>query len=243
MVVGLLSLLTVLAYLTAWRRGAGGRLHRAWYWTACRLRPAGEIHRGGVATRAAGAGPLPARAADDLGAAPRGEAALRPAERGRRRPHGGILASRGLFASHDTLSVFARLALAAYGLVFYLWRTLVPGPLSPIYPLVLPVHPFTPVYLLPAAVVILITAAVVAARRRWPAGWVAWGAYVVLVAPVLGLAHSGPQIVADRYSYLACVPSRSSRARASRGAGAGPRSARPPRCPACRSSAPRPSSC
>ena len=31
----------------------------------------------------------------------------------------GILASRGLFASHDTLSVFARLALAAYGLVFY----------------------------------------------------------------------------------------------------------------------------
>src|SRR3990167_5419391 len=33
-VVGLLGLLTVSAYLRAWRQGAGGRLHRGWYWAA-----------------------------------------------------------------------------------------------------------------------------------------------------------------------------------------------------------------
>jgi tetratricopeptide (TPR) repeat protein len=208
-VVGLLTLVTVLAYLTAWRRGNDGRLHRGWYWTAVACFGLALLAKSiavglPLVLLALDRYPLRRRRAWSalvveklpfvvLSAA---VAALTV----------GILASRGLFASRETLSVPARLALAAYGLAFYLWKTVVPGPLSPIYPLVLPVRPWTPEYLLPAALVILITAAVVLARRRWLAGWVTWGAYVVLIAPVLGLAHSGPQIVADRYSYLACIP-------------------------------------
>jgi tetratricopeptide (TPR) repeat protein len=39
-----------------------------------------------------------------------------------------------------------------------------------------------------------------------PALGASWLCYVLLVAPVLGLVQSGPQIVADRYSYLPCLP-------------------------------------
>ena len=42
----------------------------------------------------------------------------------------------------------------------------------------------------------------VLARRRWPAGLAAWAAYGAMLAPVSGLAHAGPQLVADRFSYL-----------------------------------------
>jgi hypothetical protein len=55
-------------------------------------------------------------------------------------------------------------------------------------------------------IVWLVTTGVILARRPWPAGCVIWGSYVALVAPVLGLLHSGPQVAADRYSYLACMP-------------------------------------
>jgi protein O-mannosyl-transferase len=51
-----------------------------------------------------------------------------------------------------------------------------------------------------------VTVALVAGRRQWPAGLAVWSVYVVTLAPVGGLAiHTGPQIAADRYTYLACL--------------------------------------
>src|SRR5438128_857929 len=41
--------------------------------------------------------------------------------------------------------------------------------------------------------------------RRRPAGLAAWVAYVVLLLPVSGLFHNGPQIAADRYTYAASM--------------------------------------
>src|SRR5947207_10571792 len=43
-------------------------------------------------------------------------------------------------------------------------------------------------------------------RRRWPAGFAAWACYVLLLLPVLGLAVTGAQVAADRYTYLAMIP-------------------------------------
>jgi tetratricopeptide (TPR) repeat protein len=43
-------------------------------------------------------------------------------------------------------------------------------------------------------------------RRRAPGLFVAVAAYAILVLPVLGLAQSGNQIVADRYSHAPSVP-------------------------------------
>lgn len=98
-----------------------------------------------------------------------------------------------------------RLAQAFYGLQFYLWKTLWPIGLSSLYEIPIEIKPLTPPFLLSAAVVIAISAVVLIMRRRWPALLAAWIVYGAVLGPVLGVAQSGPQMVADRYSYLSCL--------------------------------------
>src|SRR5213083_1664547 len=113
--------------------------------------------------------------------------------------------------SHDTmvsvvqLSALGRLALSVYGLSFYLWKTVAPVNLSPLYELPPTVNPWAPPFLLSYGVVVAITAIVLAFRRRVPGLPAAWVAYVVVLLPVLGIFQSGPQIAADRYTYLASL--------------------------------------
>src|SRR5439155_665886 len=84
----------------------------------------------------------------------------------------------------------------------YVWKTIVPLDLSPFYPLQRPVLPLGAPYLLGGAVVVVITGFVILARRRWPAAGAVWLVYVVTLLPVSGVFQNGPQISADRYSYL-----------------------------------------
>lgn len=93
-----------------------------------------------------------------------------------------------------------RLAQSFFGLVFYLVRTTLPFNLSPIYPLVRVAN-----WSALAVVVLLLSLCFYLFRRRWPAGLACWVCYVVILSPVLGLFQSGPQLVADRYSYLPCL--------------------------------------
>jgi tetratricopeptide (TPR) repeat protein len=99
----------------------------------------------------------------------------------------------------------ARLAMAAYSLVFYPLRTLAPLDLRPMYELPLRVSLLEPSFLLALVGVGLVTLALVVARRRWPAGLAAWLVYAIMLAPVSGLIHAGPQLVADRFGYLPLV--------------------------------------
>jgi len=115
-------------------------------------------------------------------------------------------AGHRLMTSLETLGIAQRLAISAYSLAFYLWKTVAPWPLSPLYTLFNPVVPWSATYLLPAAFVTAVTIAAIAGLRRWPAGLIAWASYVVLLAPVVGIVHNGAQIAADRYTYLACAP-------------------------------------
>ncbi len=96
-----------------------------------------------------------------------------------------------------------RLALSVYGLSFYLWKTVAPVNLSPLYELPPTVNPWAPPFLLSYGLVLAITAIVLAFRRRVPGLPAAWVAYIVVLLPVLGIFQSGPQIAADRYTYLA----------------------------------------
>ncbi len=96
----------------------------------------------------------------------------------------------------------ARLAMTAYSLVFYPWRFLWPAALSPIYELPLRVSPFEVRFLVPLFVLLVVTAALVALRRRWPAGLAAWVYSAVMVLPTSGVVHAGFQLAHDRYSYL-----------------------------------------
>ena len=99
----------------------------------------------------------------------------------------------------------ARVAMAAYSLVFYPVKLLAPLDLRPMYELPMRVSLVEPRFLLPLLVVMAVTVALWLGRRRWPAGLAAWLAYAALLAPVAGLAHAGPQLVADRFSYLPSV--------------------------------------
>jgi tetratricopeptide (TPR) repeat protein len=106
--------------------------------------------------------------------------------------------------SLELLSVADRLAVAAYGLSFYLWKMIAPVNLSPLYELRADgVNPWVLPFLLSYGVVLTLTGLAWILRRRVPGFAAAWMAYVVTLLPVLGLFQSGPQMVADRYTYLA----------------------------------------
>ena len=102
--------------------------------------------------------------------------------------------------------LFARAAQAAYGLCFYAWKTVVPLNLSPLYMIEPTLDPFRPRYVACALAVLVTGTALVALRRRVPWALAAAACYAVVVAPMLGVMQTGPQIAADRYTYLACLP-------------------------------------
>src|SRR6266571_1160185 len=101
------------------------------------------------------------------------------------------------------LSVPGRLAVSAYGLSFYLGKMIVPVNLSPLYELPRSVSPWAMPFILSFGLAIAITAIVLSLRRRMLGLPAAWLAYLVVLLPVLGIFQSGPQIAADRYTYLA----------------------------------------
>jgi tetratricopeptide (TPR) repeat protein len=115
-------------------------------------------------------------------------------------------ASVGAMTAATHLTAAQRVMHAFYGLAFYVWKSLLPIGLAPVYLLDVRGDPAAPRYLLAAAAVVAGTVALVALRRRWPAGLVAFACYAIVVSPVLGLAQSGVQIVADRYAYVSCLP-------------------------------------
>ncbi len=91
-----------------------------------------------------------------------------------------------------------RLGISGFGLGFYLWKTVAPLNLSPIYPLSIKSTTF--IFL--SLILIVLTFAL---RHRLPGLLAALLAYVVILLPVIGIFQNGPQIAADRYTYLSCL--------------------------------------
>jgi Tfp pilus assembly protein PilF len=103
---------------------------------------------------------------------------------------------------HDLLT---RIAQAFYGLAFYPLRTLLPRELAPLYETPVQINLFDTAFLIGAGFTIAATVVAILFARRFPAGLAVWVCYTATIAPVLGVAQSGPQFVADRYSYLSCL--------------------------------------
>src|SRR4029453_16721878 len=101
-----------------------------------------------------------------------------------------------------SLGALDRLAVSLYGLAFYLWTPVVPLGLSPSAPLTTPITPFSMPYLVGGFLVVVVSSLSILLRRRCAALLAAWIVYVVTVLPVFGILQNGPQISADRYSYL-----------------------------------------
>ena len=208
---GLFYLLTILVYLRASERGARGQ---GWYWLSvaafvCALLSKSMVVNLPVVLLILGVYPL-RRLGGAIGWW------SEPARRVyvEKIPFVLLAAAAAAIAlmaqlSHNTmvsvvqLSGLGRLAVSAYGLSFYLWKTVAPVNLSPLYELPPTVNPWAPPFIVSYGVVVAITALVLALRRRVPGLPAPWLAYVVVLLPVLGIFQSGPQIAADRYTYLA----------------------------------------
>jgi len=92
-----------------------------------------------------------------------------------------------------------------YGLAFYVWKTVWPTRLAACYELPYDLNPFEWKYIAACLAVLAGVVVVVLLRRRAPALITASLIYIVMLAPVLGFVQSGPQFVADKYSYVSCI--------------------------------------
>jgi tetratricopeptide (TPR) repeat protein len=218
LVSGCFVLLTLLAYLTSVGRGAGGRLQAGWRWIAVGFfllallsKPiAVGLPAVLVALDCYPLGRLARMGKPWL----RGFLRLAVVEKAPFLLVSGMAAALALAVGRlhgavtplEALGVLERLAISGYGLTFYVWKTVAPWPLSPLYTLFRPVQPWSATYLIPGIFVVLITAALICAHRRWPAGLISWVSYAALLFPVIGIFHNGAQVAADRYTYLACLP-------------------------------------
>ena len=112
----------------------------------------------------------------------------------------------GTVKTLEEWGIAERIGQSFLGLAFYLQKTLWPAHLAAVVELPWRFHFEDPRFLVRAAAVVALAIGILLARRRAPALASAGAAYVVAIAPVLGLAQAGPQLVADRYSYVACMP-------------------------------------
>jgi protein O-mannosyl-transferase len=101
------------------------------------------------------------------------------------------------------LSLPGKLAVSAYGFAFYLWKTIAPVHLSPLYPLPEHIDPIAPRFIAGYVVTALYVAAAWKARRRWPGVATGMVAFLVIMLPMLGAVQNGNVIAADRYTYHA----------------------------------------
>jgi tetratricopeptide (TPR) repeat protein len=96
-----------------------------------------------------------------------------------------------------------KLAVSAYSLAFYSWKTIVPTGLAPLYEMPQHVDPAALRFVASYAIVLGLVAAAWLAHRRAPALTASIAAFVVVLLPMLGVVQNGPQIAADRYTYHA----------------------------------------
>jgi tetratricopeptide (TPR) repeat protein len=113
--------------------------------------------------------------------------------------------STGAVAPIANINWPARVMQSFYGLAFYLWKTIAPWGLSPLYERPIGFNAWAAPFSFSAIAVLALSICFVLMRRSCPAGLAAWIYYAVILLPVIGVVSYGPQIVADRYSYFSCL--------------------------------------
>jgi hypothetical protein len=122
----------------------------------------------------------------------------------------GALIALGSFGSSRArslteLGVGGRAAVSAYSLAFYLGKTVWPVDLGPLYEFPPRVSALARPFLIAELFTLAACLVVILSRRQWPALAAVWAAYIAILLPVVGIIHNGPQLVADRYTYLSCL--------------------------------------
>jgi tetratricopeptide (TPR) repeat protein len=111
----------------------------------------------------------------------------------------------GAVVSLEAYGLTHRIALAGYASIFYVGKTLFPVWLSPLYEIPTDFRPGDLRFVASCVAVLAVTGFAIWMGKRWPAFLVAWLSYLILLAPVSGLAQTGGQLAADRYTYLPCM--------------------------------------
>lgn len=107
--------------------------------------------------------------------------------------------------SFEQYGLLPRMRQAVVSFGFYIYRTLAPVNLCTLYELRGPIPWSAPGFLAALGIVAVAAVLLFVGRRRVPAIIAACAAYALILVPVSGLFQNGPQIVADRYSYLSCM--------------------------------------
>ena len=97
-----------------------------------------------------------------------------------------------------------RLANAAVSCATYVWKTIWPAGLFPQYPYAEEGHPASKVALA-LAVVVALTAILVAPFRKRPWLAVGWLWFLGTLVPVIGIVQVGEQAMADRFTYVPMI--------------------------------------
>lgn len=112
----------------------------------------------------------------------------------------------GLLEGDHSYGLLFRIGQAAYGLLFYLWKTIAPFNLTFYYSLPVDADPLQSRFVISAICVLVLAGALWWVRRRWPGLVAAALAYTALLSPILGVIPQGGTLAADRYAYFAAVP-------------------------------------
>jgi protein O-mannosyl-transferase len=210
---GLFYALTILAYLNAWR---SEKFRDGWYWLAVSLFLCAILSKSITVTLPAVLLLLDIYPLRRLGGSNGWWSETTRAVYWEKLPFAllSVVGAAATFFSHaliddmaslERLGVLERLTVSVYGLWFYFWKTVAPFKLSPLYELPSQADLWTLSFMFSYVVVILAMALGLGLRHRLPGLGIAGLAYTATLLPVLGIFHNGPQIVADRYSYLACM--------------------------------------
>jgi tetratricopeptide (TPR) repeat protein len=101
--------------------------------------------------------------------------------------------------------VIGRVAQASFGVCFYLLKTAWPFGITAYYPRPEGEDFMTPVFAACLAGVMLVAAAALRLRQKWPWLLTALAAYVLIASPYLGLARVSVTLASDRYCHAAMM--------------------------------------
>ena len=109
----------------------------------------------------------------------------------------------GALYTREAYPLLQSFAQPGYRIPFYLWKTILPFDLSPLYW-------YRPElgwrHLLGGIGLVGVTLGLWVKRREFPAALAAWVSYGLLISPVSGVVQVGPNFAADKYSYFASMP-------------------------------------
>jgi len=105
----------------------------------------------------------------------------------------------------DELSWGHRLILCAISGLFYLYKTVIPLALQPVYRVDTAARYFIPAGFFSGMAIVLLVVSLLRGGCRWRRTWPGWSWYFLTWLPISGIARTGLSALADRFSYLPAI--------------------------------------